>query len=519
MQPLLPELGELPKTTKNGSLKPEELAQRLSIVEAELVRVLRENYELRNLKVTDEQIRWLLQEQLESQRDTQYGASSERYKKPKKPDDKKDEPKAPPKPRVKKPSERYPGLPINERCIIEDPTPQCPCCSKEMTPSGMTEDSEQLTAIPKKYEILKIMRMKYRCSCQGAILTVPSPPRIIPGSSYSDEMIVDVALSKYCDLIPIERYVAMAARGGVKDLPPQSLIEVTHSFADFVSEAYRRIEKRTLASRVLNADETPHRMLEGSEKKSWSLWGFSTLDSCFFECHDTRSGDVAGGVLVKSRCEVLVTDVYSGYGKAVRIANEKRREQGRTLIRSAHCNAHSRRYFKKCWPQYKEAEFYLDHYHEIYQLEGEAQGQSPPRILELRAQMRSRFEAMKKKALEELPSYPKNGKYGKALQYLLGNYAGLTLFLDDPEVPIDNNSQERLLRNHVVGRKTWYGTHSERGALTAAILFTLVETCKLNHVNPREYFKNLVTDLHDGLEPRTPYEFKMTPATAVAGVA
>lgn len=507
------ELENSNKSSKNESRSKEDLLQKVTVLEAELTRVLRELYDLRKLSITDEQLRLLMQEQLDSLRKDQYGASSERYKKPVK----KDEPKAPAKPRVKQPSERYPNLPINERCVVQDPVPSCPCCSLEMTPSGMTEDSEQLTVIPKKYEILRLMRMKYRCSCQGAVLTVPSPPRIIPGSSYSDEMIMDVALSKYCDLIPIERYVAMAARGGVKDLPPQSLIEVTHSFADFLSPAYMRIKKGVLASRVLNADETPHRMLEGSDKKSWYLWGFSTPEHCFLECHNTRSGDVASDVLLKSRCEVLVTDVYSGYGKATRIANEKRREGGLALIRNGYCNSHSRRYFHKSWPKYKEAEFYLDHYHEIYRLNGDAKGQPPPRILELRSQMRPRFEAMKKKALEELPSYPDASKYAKALKYFLENYAGLTLFMDHPDVPIDNNSQERLLRNHVVGRKTWYGTHSERGALTAAILFTLVETCKLNHVNPREYFKSLVTDLHDGLDPQTPLEFKL--ASAAAGAA
>jgi transposase len=505
-------LGENPKSSKRENLSPKELIQRLDIAESELVRLIRENYELRNQKLTDEQIQFLLQEQLESLRQAQYGASSERYKKPVK----KEGPKLPPKPRVKKPSERYPNLPIKERCVIENPAPSCPCCSKEMTPSGMTEDSEQLTAIPKRYEILRLMRMKYRCSCQGAVITVPSPPRIIPGSSYSDEMIVDVALSKYCDLIPIERYVAMAARGGVKDLPPQSLIEVTHSFADFVSPAYLSIKKMVLASRVLNADETPHRMLEGSDKKSWYLWGFSTPEHCFFECHDTRSGDVASDVLLKSRCEILVSDVYSGYGKAVRITNEKRALAGLAKIRSAYCNAHARRYFFKAWSTYKESAFYLDHFHEIYQLNGEAKGQSPPRILELRAQMKPRFEAMKEKAFEELASYPEQSKYATALKYYLGNYEGLTLFLDEPEVPIDNNSQEGLLRNHVVGRKTWYGTHSERGALTAAILFTLVETCKLNHVNPREYFKRLVQDLHDELAPQTPLEFKLATAESAA---
>jgi transposase len=505
-------LGENLKSTKAGNFSPEELLQRNSILEAELTRVLRELYDLRKQSITDEQLRLLMQEQLESLRDAQFGASSERYKKPVK----KDEPKEPAKPRVKKPSERYPHLPIREQCVVQDPAPSCPCCNKAMTPSGMTEDSEQLTVIPKKYEILRQMRMKYRCSCQGAVLTVPSPPRIIPGSSYSDEMIVDVALSKYCDLIPIERYAAMAARGGVKDLPPQSLIELTHSLADFVSPAYSLIKQGVLASRVLNADETPHRMLEGSDKKSWYLWGFSTPEHCFLECHDTRSGDVASEVLLKSNCEVLVTDVYSGYGKATRIANEKRQQAGKVRIRNGYCNSHSRRYFHKSWPKYKEAEFYLDHYHEIYQLNSCAKGQPPPRVLELRAQMKPRFEAMKKKALEELSCYPEQSKYAKALKYFLENYAGFTLFLDDWEVPIDNNSQERLLRNHVVGRKTWYGTHSERGALTAAILFTLVETCKLNQVNPREYFKQLVQDLHDELVPQTPLQFKQASAANAA---
>lgn len=497
-------LGEIQKSSKSVNYSQEELLQRNSILEAELIRVLRELYELRQLKITDVQLMLLMQEQVESLRDAQYGASSERYKKP----IKKDEPKPPAKPRVKKPSERYPNIPVREQVITMNPVPKCPCCGDVMMDSGMTEDSEQLTVIPKKYEILRQKRVKFRCQCQGAIETAPAPARITPGSSYSDEMIEDVVLSKYCDLIPIGRYAAMAGRGGLKDLPPQSLIEVTHQFADFVSPVYTLIKKGVLESRVLNADETPHRMLEGSEKKSWYLWGFSTPEHCFLECHDTRSGDVASDVLLNSRCEVLVTDVYCGYGKAVRVANDKRLSAGKTLIRSAYCNSHSRRYFHKSWPKYKEAEFYLDHYHEIYQLNSAAKEQPPPRRLELRAQMRPRFEAMKKKALEELPSYPKDSKYGKALRYFLENYAGLTLFLDDPDVPIDNNSQERLLRNHVVGRKTWYGTHSERGALTAAILFTLVETCKLNHVNPREYFKRLVEDLHAGRKPATPHDHK-----------
>ena len=376
-----------------------------------------------------------------------------------------------------------------------------------MTDSGMTEESEQLNVIPKKFEIIRWVRPKFRCCCHACIKTPAVPPRIIEGSSYSDNMIVDVVASKYCDLIPIERYVQMAARGGLSDLPPQSLIELTHYFAGFVFPVYEKIRNEILKSRVIHADETPHKMLEGSPTKSWYLWGFSNAKLCFLNCHDTRSGDIAVDVLQESNCEVLISDVYGGYDKAIRITNIERQKNKRNIVKNANCNAHARRYFFKVRGNYKEAEFYLEQYHQIYQMNADSKGKPESEVLELRSQMKSRFEEMKKQAETEFHNYPK-GKYKTALNYFLENYVGLTVFLTDAEVSIDNNAQERLLRSHVVGRKTWYGTHSERGAKTAAVLFSIVETCKLNQVNPRIYFQNLVKDLLEGKNPYTPKEFK-----------
>ncbi len=495
---------KIQKSTKLDSFSKKELIQKNSILELELAFALKEIYRLKNQNLTDEQLKLIMAEQLGELNSTLFGASSERYKKP----EIKPKNPEPVKPRVKKPSERYPNIPVREVVIAMNPLPNCQACGSVMSDSGMTEDSEQLNVIAKKYEIILQKRPKYRCQCQGCIITAPAPVRIIEGSTYSDEMIQDVVLSKYCDLIPIERYAAMAARSGLMDLPPHSLIEITHQFADFVLPAYELIKNGILKARVLHADETPHKMLEGSEKKSWYLWGFSTPDLCFLECHDTRSGDVASDILLYSSCEFLVTDVYSGYGKAVKIVNKSRLTKGMVPIENANCNAHARRYFFKPRLQYKEAEFYLEHYHQIYQLNSDSKGKPPAVILELRSQMKSRFETMKTKAMQELAQYPAKNQYGKALNYFLENYDGLTLFLDEADVPIDNNAQERLLRSHVVGRKTWYGTHSERGAKTAAVLFSLVETCKLNHINPREYFKNLVQDLLAGKNPYTPKEFK-----------
>lgn len=498
-------IGEFSDLKRLASLSKDEVISRYEIVFDELQRAIKDNYELRNQKLTDGQINFILEEQLGDLRDKIFGASSEKYKKSEKPK----EPK-PPKPRVQRPSERYPNLPKREVFIAMDPMPSCGACGESLSDSGMTEDSEQLTVIPKKYEIIIQKRMICRCEkCHGDMQTAPLPPRILEGSSYSDEMILDVSLTKYCDLIPIDRYSAMAARSGVKDLPPNSLIDLTHHFADFVVSAHLKNKELVMSSRVMNADETPHRMLEGSDKKSWYLWGFSTPFACYFECHDTRSGDIASEVLINSRCQVLLTDVYAGYDKAIRLANIVRSKSQKPLIKNGNCNAHSRRYFFKARQKYTlEAEFFLDHYHEIYLINDSSKDKPPDEVLALREQMRPRFETMKQKCLDDLPRFPRENKQGKAMRYFLDNYVGLTLFLTDAEVPIDNNSQERLLRSHVVGRKTWYGTHSERGAKTAAVLFSLVESCKLNKVNPREYFKCLVDDLLHRRPSFTPYEFK-----------
>jgi transposase len=496
-------LGDFPKSEKLDQFSKAEIISKYSLLEAQYLQVIKEISKLKNQNLTDEQLNFILQEQLADLQNSLYGTSSERYKKP---EDKKKE-KTEPKPRIKQPSERYPNIPVREELVPFDKIPMCDACGEVMTDSGMTEESEQLTVIPKKFEIVRWVRPKFRCSCHGCIKTPDIPPRIIEGSSYSDEMIIDVVSSKYCDLIPIERYVQMAARGGLAGLPPQSLIELTHHFASFVFPVYERIRDEILKSRVIHADETPHKMLEGSPTKSWYLWGFSTPTLCFLDCHDTRSGDIAIDILKKSNCEVLISDVYGGYDRATRLINIERQNTQNKLVKNANCNAHARRYFFKVRHSYKEVEFYLEHYHQIYQLNSDSKGITDSEILELRSQMKTRFKAMKERAEKEISNYPK-GKYKAALNYFLENYIGLTFFLTDSEVSIDNNAQERLLRSHVVGRKTWYGTHSERGAKTAAVLFSIIETCKLNQVNPRIYLQNLVKDLLESKNPYTPKEFK-----------
>jgi transposase len=481
-------------------LKAETIAR--SMMQAELDR-------LKKLKEDLEEKVVMIEGQLVRVTSKLFGKSSE--KSPPNPNRKNPE-KAPPtkKEKTKRlPSERYPNAPVIERELRLEEAPACSCCGHKMIDSGLTETTEYLDVIPKQYRVIRQIRHKYNCGkCHGDIKTAPALPRIKPGSAYSDEMTIDAGMSKYCDLIPMERYCEMAKRQGFAGLPPHSLIEATHHLADFVTGAVDKVKEEVKALEVMRADETPHRMLEGDPRSHWYLWGFSGDNACYFECHDTRSGDVATAILKEARCRVLLTDVYAGYGKAIREANIERAKKELPLISDAFCNAHSRRKINDVNTFEAEKQYYLAKYREIYALEAQAKGKPPPAILECRSQMRPIFEEMRQRADQDLQTVSDKSSLAVALKYFLGNYGGLTMFLSNPAIPIDNNAQERSLRSHVVGRKTWYGTHSRRGAETAAKLFSLVESCKLCHVNPREYFAELVKALHLGKSPFTPSEFK-----------
>ena len=440
-----------------------------------------------------EQLSFRLGEQLINIKNKLFGKSSERSAKKSGEKKKKKDPKK----RVRLPSIRYPNLDIIEKDVTFDELPSCPCCRSQMSDSGMTEDSEYLTVIPKRYYIVRQKRHKYRCgACQGAMLTAPAIPRIKEGGSYSDEMTIDVALSKYLDLMPIERYASGAKREGI-DLAQNSLIQLTHSLANFVAPVYNAIKNDVFNSEVVHADETPHRMLEGDKKSHWYLWGFNNGRASFFDARDTRSGSVASEYLKESSCRYLVSDVFSGYKKALNEANTDR--EGPPIV-ELYCNAHARRKFKEAETNFSESEFFIYCYRKIYKLQKSA-------IKMNKQWQRLYMKAMLLKSEKLMNSVSRKSSLGKALSYFIKNYEGLVRFSSQPGLPIDNNCQERELRSPVIGRKTWYGTHSKRGAKTMSILFSIVHSCKLNNVNPREYLRSLVLSIHQEQSHFTPYQY------------
>ncbi len=409
----------------------------------------------------------------------------------------------------KLPSERYPELEIKEDIILPEHTPTCPCCSEIMKESGLFDTSEKLETVPQKYYILRSKRPKFNCSnCHGAMVNTPALASIVPTSNYGDSLIIDVALSKYCDLIPMERYAQIAYRNGLKDLPPQSLIGLTHHLANFLSPIYEKIKEEILSSLVLQADETPHKMLEGDETYNWYLWGFFSLHGCYFEAQNTRSGDVAINFLKDSQAKYLVTDAYPGYARAIK---EIKKQFNRKIV-EVNCNAHAYRYFKDAsitWVD--ESRPMLELYGDIYDLERQRkEGEeklSSDEQLNFRAKMIPLFEQMKKYCEEQIDEAMAESSFKKSLGYFLNHYNKLTICTINIDIPLDNNLSEREMRPPVVGRKTWIGTHSKRGALTGATLFGLVQSCKMNDINPRNYFPWVVNQIHNGKEALTPFEY------------
>lgn len=459
-----------------------------------------------------------LNEAIKALREQKYGRSSERRNKHKSGGSGSGNKTTKSQTRVRLPSEQYPNAKIKVETVFESTPPQCTQCHESMTDSGLRETSERLEIIPMEIYIVKTERVRYHCKCcQVAPVTTVLPSRIAPNTSLNDSVLIEASIAKFYDLIPTERYAKMLSRSGVQ-VSDKLLFLAQKYLAQALEAVYLKLKQEVLDSRVIHADESPHRMLEDNGGKSlWYLWSFCTNRSVYFEIHNTRGGDISIEFLKQSKASVLLSDVYSGYIRTIREVNDYRQLQGVERLESAYCNDHARRYFFKA-TEHVLANTVLDVYEKIYAIESKVQGllnnpiyaepENTKEALKLRQTMDALFEQIYNHSCEILLENTELSIIGKAAKYFLSNLPGLTKFLTDIDIPISNAPAERSIRNPVIGRKTWYGTHSRKGAEVAAIHFSLFESCKLNQVNPREYY-NYLAKLHNTQRPLvTPYEYK-----------
>ena len=428
----------------------------------------------------------LLREQLSAMQHMVFGSSSE-----KRPQPKNDTAGEIEEHRRGHGPKEQPDLPIE---VVAHTLPEedrkCSICGKVLVEMGeQAEESEEITVVRAEYKIVKHRRQKYRCRCNEQVLTAPGPAKLIPGGRYSIDFAEQVAEGKYLDHLPLERQARAMGRAGLH-VDSQTLWDQIQALARHLEPTYEALCTNVLESDVVYADETFWRNHEGKDTSKWWTWCVASDEIATYRMLSSRSKKAAGTVLEGFE-GVAMTDGYGAYQAL---------ERAVPGLHLAHCWAHVRRKFLEGEDAYPElSEHAVKLIGELFEIERRVPQLRPGAddderdgILELRSRLRREkskpiVNDLLEWALEHRGRVLPKSKMGKAIDYMLKLWEGLTRFLDDPRIPLDNNAAERALRGVVVGRKNHYGSRSKRGTEVAALFYTLFETAKLSQVDPRAY--------------------------------
>jgi transposase len=363
---------------------------------------------------------------------------------------------------------------------------QCEACGEDsLEEIGSAEESEEISIETSRVIKLRHLRKKYVCKCgESSVITAPGPVKLVKGGRYSLEFATHVAVSKMVDHLPLQRQSRMLRRQGVK-VSAQSMWDQFAALAKVLEPTADAIKAQILSSDYLHADETGFLLTFGKKKQRLTLWSISTPDLAWYTLG--RKNYAAGEQLLGSYEGIVVADGYRVYEQLAARAGP---------MRLAHCWAHVLRKFRDAHKHRPaECEQILDLLSRLYEVEREA-GNAQPDDLEHLALMRDAKSApllreIKKWALAQngLP----RSDFIKAVKYMLARWDGLTRFLEDPRLPLDNNAAERCLRGPVVGRKNWLQFRSMRGCRAGATLFSLCESAKLSGADPLEYLRVAAT--------------------------
>jgi transposase len=397
-----------------------------------------------------------------------------------------------PRPRVSRPGHgprEQPALPIVET-VHTLPSDQrgCPACGGtvvEMT--GQYETAERITTVQLSFHVERHARQKYRCACNGAVVTAPAPPALIPGGRYSPAFAVGVAVAKYADHLPLERQVRMMARAGLV-VDSQTLWDQLNALARHLTPTYEALGQRALGAPVINVDETRWPRLGGTAPATGTVWGIHAPAVTFYRILPGKSA-VEGRQLLGGYHGVAVVDGYAVYEVLARAGPD---------LTLAHCWAHTKRKYDEIaehWPTAcAEIQALIK---DLYAVERQLPRPFPGSA-EVQAERQRLRQEQSRPILDRIWHWATvqvglpRSDFGKAVRYMVERWAGLTRFVDDPRIPLDNNAIERGLRGPVVGRKNHYGSKSLRGTQVAALFYTLCETAKLVGVDPHAYLLRAV---------------------------
>jgi len=359
----------------------------------------------------------------------------------------------------------------------------CPECGGALAAwAGQFEESEEIDVVERHFVVKKHRRQKHRCGC-GHIETAPGPVKLQAGGRYSIAFAVEVLVGKYLDHLPLERQVRIMRREGLS-VDSQTLWDQLERVARLLAPAQSRLHAYVLSHELLGADETHWRLMgaqgeDAGEAKRWFVWTAAATDAVSYRIEDSRSTEAARRVFEGFKGTV-VADGYTVYERLAKASN----------FRISNCWAHVRRKFVEAEPFEPAAAEMVQLIGELYEID--ALSPTGPPGDALRAQLRRErsrpvVERIREWLLLQRQRALPQSAFGKAIEYTLGLWPGLTRFLDDPSIPLDNNATERALRGVVLGRKNHYGSRSRRGTEVAALCYSLVESAKLVGLEPKAY--------------------------------
>ena len=394
-------------------------------------------------------------------------------------------------------------LPRIEVTLEPDDT-ACPCCRGAMAVIGH-DSSERLDVIPAQFRVLVTRRPKLACrACEGVVVQAPAPARLIEGGLPTEALVAHVLVARYADHLPLYRQAQVMSRQGV-ELDRSTLAFWVGYAAAEVAPVVARLREALLASARLFADETRVPVLDPGRGRTrtgyfWAIarddrpWGGIDPPAVVYSYAPGRGQEHNDRLLGASRGNVQC----DGYATYKALADPKRGEAGVTLV---YCWSHVRRGFydlaKACHaPTATEA---LARIAALYRIEADIRGKDAGHRLEVRrAKSRPLVAALRVWFEAQAAKLPARGPTAVAIRYALNHWDGLERFLDDGRIELDTNSVERAMRPVALSRKNSLFAGSNEGAANWAAVASLVETCKLNSVEPHAYFTDLLTRLVHG---------------------
>ena len=352
--------------------------------------------------------------------------------------------------------------------------------------------SEKLDYTPGVFTVEQHIRGKWACAKCETLIQAPVPAQIIDKGIPTAGLLAQVLVAKYSDHLPLYRQERIFGRAGVA-LPRSTLAQWVGICGVQLQPLVDALKGEILSHSVLHADETPVEMLKPGNKKTHRayLWAyapgaFEDLKAVVYDFCESRAGEHARTFLGEWRGS-LVCDDYAGY-KAGFVSG----------ITEAGCMAHSRRKFFDLHVSSKsqiagQACVYIS---QLYDVERDARHLSADERLQIRQrQSKPLADAFKEWMLLQRQKITDGSATAKALDYSLKRWGPLTQFLDDGQLPIDNNWIENQIRPIAIGRNNWLFAGSLRAGQRAAAVMSLIQSAKLNGHDPYTYLKDVLARL------------------------